>query len=103
MRDRGLVRALVIAMTCAAVIFGTSPANAGDTRRVSGCAAHWRNTAAWNECQEHSSQPVEVRLHVACSAQPDWAGAWRLVKGYIDPLDRHECRFSAQSAYNAFR
>lgn len=76
----------------------------GDTQRVHGCAAHWRVTATWNECQNSSN--VTVQLQVDCtweSGNPDYYSPWVTVNGSKDPVSRHECINRAAKAWNGFR
>lgn len=77
---------------------------AGDTPRQHGCAAHWRNTASWNECI--NAPGLYVQLQAECKlpiGTSTYVGPWRWVKGSIDPSDRHECRHHVNKAEVAFR
>jgi hypothetical protein len=96
-----VVLALLGGMAGVAVAAGPAQA-AGDSQRQYGCAAHWRNTAAWNECKD--SPGIEVQLQVDCGwPSPDWYGKFRYVKGSVDYADRHECSYHVESALNAFK
>ncbi|AXO33258.1 hypothetical protein [Micromonospora sp. B006] len=87
--------------TAAALAYSAAPAlAAGDTARQHGCAAHWRNTASWNECQ--NSPGIYVQLQADCNYTSDYTGRFRYVKGSIDPADQHECRYHVNSALVAF-
>jgi hypothetical protein len=73
---------------------------AGDTERHLGCAAHWRNTAAWNECE--NSPGVSLQLQVKCSPSGGYTGLFKYVKGSMYPVDRWECPFKVTNAFNAY-
>ncbi|MFG2060573.1 hypothetical protein ACGFIK_04050 [Micromonospora sp. NPDC048871] len=100
---QSLPAAVALVAGLATVTIGSLPAEAGDTNRVRGCAAHWRTTATWNECVRDSQQPVEVRLAVDCDLQLDWTGKWKRVEGAVDPLDSYSCFKKANSAWNGYR
>ncbi|WP_147265119.1 hypothetical protein [Micromonospora sp. LHW51205] len=86
----------------AGLILVAPPAQAGgDTGRYHGCAAHWRETATWNECQNATG--VDVRLESDCNNQGDYTGSYKYVKGTVNPLDRFECRWKANGAALGFK
>jgi hypothetical protein len=85
----------------AGVAIAAGPAHAGDTSRYNGCAAHWRTTAAWNECE--NSPGANLRLQVDCNYQLDYVGDWRFAKGTVNPVDRVECESRANSAWNGYK
>jgi hypothetical protein len=95
--------ALAVLSGLAGIAIAAAPAQAaGDTGRKYGCAAHWRNTAAWNECKD--SPGATVQLQVDCGyPSPDYYGPWRFVQGSIDYLDRHECSYHVDGANNAYK
>ena len=103
MRARRRVAAFAVGLGAMARARGpTLPAMAdGDTSRHYGCAAHWRATATWNEC--HNSSGVQIRLRSDCDWQVDHDGAWKTIKGTVNPVDTYECRIKALGASNGFR
>jgi hypothetical protein len=92
------VAALLPALAGVALLAG--PAQAGDTGRVNGCAAHWRHTATWNECK--NVPELKVNLNSDCDWEFDYTGEFKKVKGTVDPVDRFECRQKAISAWVGF-
>ena len=91
-----------LAAALALPIASGAPAQAsGDTSREHGCAAHWRVTAAWNECI--NPRGVTLQLQVECKWQSQHFGTWNYVNSSKDPVSRHECRYQAYEAYNGFR
>ncbi len=101
MRTKPALLAVAVMIGTAIALPGSNPAMAdGDTSRQYGCAAHWRTTAAWNECQ--NSPGVKIRLRVDCDWQLDYSGQWRTAKGSVNPVDRFECDLRALSAANSF-
>jgi hypothetical protein len=99
------VTALALASGLGGVALATAPAQAGDTGRDYGCAAHWRHTAAWNECKDSPGTNVQLQVHCKNlpSNDPDYYGPWRYVRGSLDYVDRHECRHQVLGATNAYR
>jgi hypothetical protein len=85
----------------AGIAIAAGPAQAGDTGRVHGCAAHWRNTATWNECRD--SPAVRVNLNVDCNWEPDHSGDFKKVAGTVDPVDQFQCKEKANSAWVGFQ
>ncbi|AXO33252.1 hypothetical protein ACGFLT_04710 [Micromonospora chalcea] len=101
-RKLNLAAAGVLASFAAAALLVPPPAQAaGDTSRHKGCAAHWRKTATWSECQ--NSPGVELQFQAICNNSGDFKGLWRKVTGSLDPVDRFECRWSAVEAYNVYK
>lgn len=99
---KGLSVAAAFAASVAGVVLTAAPAGAaGDTSRYRGCAAHWRNTATWSECQ--NSPGVNLQFQATCYRSGDYQGIWRYVRGSLDPVDRFECSWSAIKALNAYR
>jgi len=99
---KALPLAAALASGVAGIVMTAMPAQAaGDTARYNGCAAHWRTTAAWNECK--NSPGTNIQLHVDCSWDWDHTSGWKWVKGTVDPVQRHECANRANGAYNGFK
>jgi len=82
-------------------VIAAPPAQAGSTGRTLGCAAHWKVTAAWNECID--SPGTEIRLYVECDWQPDHTGTWKKVRGTANPVDEYRCYVKALAAWNGYR
>jgi len=99
-RAVGLTAVTMIALTGVATAAQSAHAS-GSSGRTLGCAAHWRTTAAWNECID--SPGAELRLQVDCNWQLDYTGQWRKVKGSANPIDRFECEQRANSAWNGYQ
>jgi hypothetical protein len=94
----GLVGAVLAAMP--------AQASPGDSGREHGCASHWRNTANWNECKD--APGVNIQLQVDCEQQGhqvpvDYYSDWKYVQGSKDPVQRYECVWKTNRAWNAFR
>lgn len=83
------------------LVIAAPPAQAGSTGRTLGCAAHWKVTAAWNECID--SPGTEIRLYVECDWQPDHTGTWKKVRGTANPVDEYRCYVKALAAWNGYR
>ncbi|MFG2060574.1 hypothetical protein ACGFIK_04055 [Micromonospora sp. NPDC048871] len=99
-RAVGVTAVTMMALTGMAVTAQSAQAS-GSSGRTLGCAAHWRTTAAWNECVD--SPGATLRLQVDCSWQLDYTGPWRTVKGSANPIDRFECEQRANSAWNGYK
>jgi hypothetical protein len=95
----GIAAALLSGLAVTAIVAGPASA-AGDTSRYKGCAAHWRNTATWNECS--NSPGVNLQLQSRCKRSADFGGTWRFVQGTLTPIDRWECAFEAIEAFNVY-
>ncbi|MFG2060571.1 hypothetical protein ACGFIK_04040 [Micromonospora sp. NPDC048871] len=85
----------------AGILIAGAPAQAGSTGRTLGCAAHWKVTAAWNECVD--SPGAQIRLNVECDWQLDHTGSWKTVRGTINPVDEYRCKVKALTAWNGYR
>ncbi|MDW5327627.1 hypothetical protein [Plantactinospora sp. KLBMP9567] len=92
------VRLIVGSLFAAMTVVGVSPAfAAGKTGTFNGCYAQWWDTAGAGYC--YSSSRSAKQLRVLCNNQGDYTGGWVVIEGTAAPFDRHECRYSVQSAY----
>lgn len=99
---KSLSLAAALAAGAAGIVMTAMPAQAaGDTSRHLGCAAHWRNTATWSECQNSSG--VSLQFQSKCKLSASYQGIWRYVKGSLNPVDRWECSWKAVEAFNVYR